>query len=202
MKRNLLQIALFTFAWIPLAFAVDLTPQVEEYVGEGILYHKIVFRQATRSIVMELPNQWTCSGGKDRVRLVPPAAHQYAEGVIAAVPLSKPQPLDEALTAAFKQQVLASLPFGSQAVTVVAEVENSLRLGDNPGYELLVSYKLLGRTFRRSAILVHLPETRLTFHFTATDSEFVALAANFRRAVIGADWPEPPTPNAIVAQNN
>jgi hypothetical protein len=182
--------------------AIDLTPSVEEYVGEGILYHRVVFRQEKRSITMELPNQWNCAGAGDRVRFVPPPAYPFSEGIIVAAPLPKPLPLDESATAAFKREVLASLPAGNQGVTVVAEIENSLRIDGNPGYEFVVSYKLLGRTFHRSAILVHLPVVRLTFQFTATDKDFAALDRTFRHAVISGQWAEPPAPNTIVAQKN
>src|SRR3954471_19917347 len=132
MKQNLLRILLLILATTRSATAIDLTPLVEEYAGEGILYHRVLFKQEKRSIAMELPNQWSCAGGGDRVRFVPPPAFQFSEGIIVAAPLPKPQALDEAATGVFKQQIIALLPPGSQSVTVVAEIENSLRLDSNP----------------------------------------------------------------------
>jgi hypothetical protein len=173
--------------------AIDLTPVVTEYVGEGILYHQIVFKQSKGSITMELPNQWSCTGSGDRVRLTPPPAKAFAEGVITSNPLRAPQPLDEAVIAAFKQQVLASVPPGSQAVTPVTEIENSIRLDENPGFEFVISYKLLGQTFRRNAVLVHLPDTRLVFQFSAPEKDFEALSKTFRHAFATGQW-VPPLP--------
>ena len=170
---------------------IDLTPVVTEYVGEGILYHQIVFKQSKGSITMELPNQWSCTGSGDRVRLTPPPGKAFAEGVITSSPLPAPQPLDEAVIAAFKQQVLASVPPGGQAVTPVAEIENSIRLDKNPGFEFVISYKLLGQTFRRNAVLVHLPDTRLVFQFSAPEKDFGALSKTFRHAFATGQWVQP-----------
>jgi hypothetical protein len=177
--------------------AIDLTPVVTEYVGEGILYHQIVFKQPKGSITMELPNQWSCTGSGDRVRLTPPPAKAFAEGVITSSPLHAPQPLDEAVIAAFKQQVLASVPPGSQAVTLMAEIENSIRLDGNPGFEFVIFYKLLGQTFRRNAVLVHMPDTRLVFQFSAPEKDFDALGKTFRHAFATMQWVQPSSAKSL-----
>jgi len=199
-RKILLLVSLVLAAHTSYA-AIDLTPVVSAYVGEGILYHQIVFKQSKGSITMELPNQWSCTGSGDRVRLTPPPAKAFAEGVITSSPLQAPQPLDEAVIAAFKQQVLASVPPGSQAVTLMAEIENSLRLDKNPGFEFVISYKLLGQTFRRNAVLVHLPDTQLVFQFSAPEKDFDALNKTFRHAFATMQWvqPLPVAPGPVTA---
>jgi hypothetical protein len=112
--------------------------------------------------------------------------------VITSSSLRAAQPLDETVIAAFKQQILSSLPPGSQVATSVAAIENAVSFSGNPGFEFVVSYKLMGQTFRRTAILLHLPDTRLVFQFSAPEKDFEALSRNFRHAVFSGGWVQPP----------
>jgi hypothetical protein len=196
MSRKILLTAVLALVAQVLPAAVDLTPLVEEYVGQGMLYHRIIFKQTHGSITMELPNQWSCTGTSDRVRLTPPAAKAFAEGLVTSTPLAAPQPLNETVQTAFKQQILRSLPAGNQSATVIAEIENSISFCDTLGFEFVVSYKLMGQTFRRNAILVHLPDTRLVFQFSAPEKEFEALSKSFRHAIFSGQWVQPPAAEA------
>jgi hypothetical protein len=131
---------------------------------------------------MEVPPHWSCHGGGDRLVFVPAAA-SFAEASIQAVDLPGPQPLDEAAIAALVRQALADAPPASQAVTLVEQVENPIILEGNLSVGITISYQTLGRTFRRSTIVVNCPQRRLILRFTAPEKEFDALNTQFRRAV-------------------
>jgi hypothetical protein len=100
------------------------------------------------------------------------------------LPSPGPLPLDEAAKSAFKQHVIAALPIGSQGIETVSEVENSLMPGGNPSFELILTYKAMGKTFQRSALLVHCPTCRLYFRLTAEKQDFNFLALQFRRSIM------------------
>jgi hypothetical protein len=118
--------------------------------------------------------------------------------VIETSPLPAPQPIDAAAIAAFKQQLVASLPVGSQGIELVSEAENSTTPGGHPSYEVVFVYKTMGKTFQRSALLVHSPTDRLSFRFSAEKEDFALLITPFRRSIMSWQFvaDKPPQPPA------
>lgn len=160
---------------------LDLTPTASEFVGEGIKYQKLTFRKDKQLVEYYPPSGWTFLGGAERVQLRPPKKN-FAEAVIEAVPLAASQPLDEKITKALAQQFIASVPAGSQLVTVVSEEQNPIPVNGGPTFEVTVSYQLMGEKFMRSALYANLPDTQLVFRLTARKDDFGPLHSEFRRS--------------------
>ena len=171
---------------------IDLTPTVHEYMAEGIKYRELIFKDGKRTISMELPNNWTYHYSADHLQLTPPQT-KFTEGFIQAVPLAKPQPFDEATKKNLVQQVHASAPPNSDALTV-EEKENPAPFSGNESFEVVVCYKTMGYTFQSSTIFVNCPETQLIFRFTAPKADFEALNKVFRRTIVSWQWIEPHNP--------
>src|SRR3982751_3970381 len=91
--------------------AIDLTPTITELLEGGMTYRQVTFKTPEGKTLLTLSPGWIIRGQKDRAQIT--GADKSAEAVIESIPLQKPEPLDEAAIAKFKQQVVAALPTGS-----------------------------------------------------------------------------------------
>ena len=183
MLRRTLCLLLFPVLLGSSDAAIDLTPKVTEVTDDGVTDREVSYKTPEGRVVFTLPPGWTIRGQSARSQITGPASSSV-EAVIEASPLEKPEPLDAAAIAKFKQQVLATLPAGSAKITTVSEAENSLMPGGNPSFEIVVSYDLWGKTFQRSALLVNGSHDRLTFRFSCLKADFAALNTSFRRSLM------------------
>lgn len=178
---------------------IDLTPSITHYTNSGMTIQQLVFKHDKQRIEYEPPRGWSFHGSVDRLQLTPPHAN-FAEAVIQAVPLASPRPLDEKVGKALEQEFIASLPPGSQFVTVVSEEQNPVLLNGNRSFELTVSYQLMGEKFLRSALFVNLADTQLIFRLTARKDDFESLHRGFRISISSWHWHEPdPSHDQITA---
>ena len=190
---------LFLVAFVTRARAdINFTPSVKEYVSEGITYRSLYFKEEKNTISIELPRQWTYRGDAGRLQLLPPGKG-FAEGVIQAIPLARPQPFNEAVEKALETQALSSVPSGSQSIEVAKREENPVILDHNLSYEIVVSYQTLGQAFLRSLIFVNCPDKQLIFRFTAPKADFDLLNKAFRRSIYSWERTEPAPQTAQVA---
>ena len=161
----------------------DPSPSVADISEDGFTYRELTFTGEKTKVTFAPPPAWAFRGNKSRLQLTPPDK-PFAEGSIEATPLAQPQPLDPETIEAFKQQVTASVPAGSQSVVVESEAENAIMPEGSPSYEVVLSYQTLGKSFRRSVLLVNGPTERLIIRLTAPKEHFAALATPFRRSVM------------------
>lgn len=162
---------------------IDFTAVPREYVAEGITYRQAIFKHGDKSVSIELPANWTFRSSATRLQLLapPPAS---AEGSIDVEPVDAVRPLDEAATNTIVQQALASVPPGSHQPAVVEQAQNPVSVLGQESFGVTVSYQALGQTFYRNTVVVNFPEQRLVIRFTAPKTQFEALHAGFRRAVM------------------
>src|SRR5437588_7024194 len=100
--------------------AIDLTPEINEYISDGTKFQQLIFHENDQRIEYELPRGWTFSRRGTALHLQPPDK-KFAEAVIDAAALGKPQALDENVRKLLKDKLLAGLPVGSQMVTIEQE---------------------------------------------------------------------------------
>lgn len=199
--RYLKSFVLCLFAMVAQASAgIDFTPTVTRYFNEGAEFLNVSFKDEKRTVSLALPRLWTCHGDSSRLQITPPD-QGFAEGIVQAVPTKAALPLNEANLKALEQQVVATLPPGSQGVASVSQQENPVCLNQSPSYEFVVSYQTLGKSFQRSVIFVNCPDQQLVFRFTAPKSEFDKLNRSFRQAIYSWQWTGP-APAAVVAQKD
>jgi hypothetical protein len=167
--------------------ALDLTATSEEYVGGGVIYKRLVFKDDKRKVEMELPNGWSYRGSVERLQLIPPG-NGFAEATIKTEPLPASPLLDEAAAKLLEDQIVSALPPGSQAAVLGKTQQNAGGPGGGASLEVFVTYKALGQTFLKSARFVNLPDSRLVLQLTAPEAEFPALSVNFRRAIQSWEW--------------
>lgn len=204
-----------TLVWLAVAFSsasatIDFTPTVSEFTGEGIVYRRVTFKTDKGSVQFVPPPKWTARGTAERAQLFPPD-NKFAEATITARPLeAPPQPWDERTLQALEQQVIGHIPPNSASVEVLSREQKPL-WSQSVGFEIVVGYKALGYTFKRSVLVVRTTDTELTFQFSAPKEEFASLNDQFQRSITSWEWveqkPEPggagnaavPTPAASVA---
>ncbi len=166
----------------PLSAEIDFTATPQDYVSQGFACRQLSFKDDATTITIELPSKWTYRSSPERLQLIaPPPAH--AEGTLEALPVSAPQPLDQAARDALARETLGAVPPASQQASVVEETENPLLLDGHESIGVTVSFQMSGEIFHRSVVLVNFPKQRLVVRFTAPKAEFASLAASFRRAV-------------------
>ena len=178
--------------------AIDLTPEVTDYMAEGMKVQQLSFRENKQRIEYEPPQGWSFDGGAAELHLKPPKK-TFAEGVIAVAQLNRPQPLDENVRASLKGKFVASLPAGSQLVKVEQEIESPLLLNGNPTFEIIVSYQLMGEKFLRSTLFANVRDAQLTFRFSARKGDFGQLHQEFRTSILSWHWVEATDASAATA---
>ena len=169
--------------------AIDLTPETSEYTAEGRKFQQFTFHENKQRIEYEPPQGWSFDGGGGELRLKPPKKN-FAEAVIAAAQLAKPQPLDENVRASLKANFVANLPAGSQVVKLEQEIESPLLLNGNPTFEITVSYQLMGEKFVQSGLFANVRDTQLTFRVSARKDDFERLHQEFRTSILSWHWIE------------
>jgi hypothetical protein len=184
MLRKPLLLLLFAGLVASSQAGIDLTPQVTDVVEDGVTSREVSFKTPEGKVLLTLSPGWAIRGQKQRAQIT--GKDQATEAVIEAVPIEKPEPLNDEAIAKFKQQVVAGLPAGSAKVTTISEAANSLMPGGNPSFEFVITYDLWGKVFQRSALLVNGPHDRLVFRFTSVQQDFSNLNTQFRR--IAMTW--------------
>src|SRR2546421_3288561 len=126
---------LFLTATLTAKSGIDLTPSASEYIAEGIKHQLLTFHHDKQRIEYEPPPTWAFDSSARLVKLIPPQKH-FAEATIEAIPLTKPQSLDENIVKTLEQQFVAGLPPGSQFVTLVSAEQNPILLNGNRTLEV------------------------------------------------------------------
>lgn len=199
LRRSTIILALTTIAFVARG-GIDFTPTASEFIGEGIKYQKLIFKNDKQLVEYYPPPGWTFLGNAERVQLRPPQK-SFAEAVIESTPLAAPQPLDEKITKALTERFVSTLPAGSQFVTVVSEEQNPVPLNGRPTFEVTVSYQLMGEKFLKSALYANLPDTQLVFRLAAKKDDFAPLHTEFRRSVFSWHWIEAEQRHSEVAKD-
>jgi hypothetical protein len=186
--NRLLLIMLVAFA-ASARGGLDLTPSSKQYTAEGITFQQLFFKDGKRRVIYELPRQWSYRGEGTSLQLSPPNSAR-ADASIQAADAPKPQPFDEKLFAALREQSLHAAPPGAQNVSVLNEELNPVRLDRGEAYAVTISYAALGETFVRSTLYVILPDAQLTFRLTARKADFEPLNRVFRSSILSWHWVE------------
>ena len=176
--------------------APNLTATLDEFVGSGILYKRLLFKDEEQRGEMELPNGWSHRNVAPTRLILIPAASRFAEAAITTEPLPAQPAFIEPVRRALQEQVLTAVPPASQDVTLVRATENPGGPGGGESFEVVIAYKALGYTFHRSTLFVNWKDSRLVIQLTAPETDFNKLAVNLRYALQTWQWEEANPPGA------
>ncbi|HKP01772.1 MAG TPA: hypothetical protein VJU77_00290 [Chthoniobacterales bacterium] len=195
--RRLLLICLIALA-APARGAIDFSPTVTSYSSEGAEYANVAFKDEQRTVTLTLPRLWSCRGDASRLQFAPPNQN-FAEGLVQAASMKGLLRFDEPTVKSLEQQVLSTLPSGSQGAALVSQQENPVILNGNLSYEFIVAYQTLGQAFLRSVIIVACPDQQLIFKFSAPKSVFDNLNRSFRQSIVSWRLTEPSNQSVLAA---
>ena len=167
--------------------SVEFSAALQAFTGEGVTYHRLVFKDEKRAIYYQPPANWKVNASENQVTFVPPEK-SFAEAKITSVALDKPVVLDERAAAAFKDQVLAALPTGNQQATVVKQEQNAVLINNNATAEVVVTYDAFGQSFQRGVFLLSTPGNQVRFQFTARKADFDPLYRIFHSSILTWEW--------------
>jgi hypothetical protein len=167
--------------------AVKFSASPQEFAGEGIIYHRLVFSDNERTVYYIPPNQWKPYLADNQLRLSVPGKNA-ADARIESSGLDKPAPLDGKAVDLLTQQVVQTLPNGATSPTVLKQELNALPFNNNPTIEVIIAYKYFGQPFQRAAVFVNTPANQIVFRFTAAKADFDALYRTFRSSIGTWDW--------------
>ena len=170
--------------------AIDLTPEINEYIAEGTKLQQLIFHENDQRIEYELPHGWTFHRRDAALHLQPPDK-KSAEAVIEAAALGGPQPLNENVRKELKDKFVAGLPVGSQSVKIEQQIESPLLFSGNPTFEIVVSYQWIGEKWCKSALFVNMGNSQLTFTCTARKDDFSQTHQQFRTSILSWQRVEP-----------
>ena len=181
---SVLLIGLTTFQ---AAASIDFTPTTGERTLEGVVFKQLVFHEEGHAITYEQPLGWRYSGGAGGIRFTPPDFSQ-AQAEIQQTPAPKEQNFDEATIMALRQEVLGSVPKGSQNAVVIGDERSPITVNGRPTYGLTIAYSLFGEDYQLSVLFVNLPTTQLRFRVIARKHDFTKVQTLFRASLISLQW--------------
>jgi len=180
-----------TLIWLALlksAFAgFDFTSTPAERTLEGVVFKQVIFHQDGHAVAYEPPRGWICAGEPAKMTLVPPNL-SLVQCTIEQVSLAAPQVFDAVTTKQLQQQVIASLPSGSENVQLVSEEQNPVRINQQESYAVSMSYQFYGQDYETSVLFANLGNTQLHFRTVALKKDFEQVQRAFRASLFTLSW--------------
>src|SRR4051812_36937825 len=189
MKQILFLSALVALICRTAGATLDLSPVAKEYASQGFTYVQLSFKHDDGRVAYNPPLKWTYKGSGTRLQLTPPNT-PFAMAQIEAGPGG--QPLTPELRESMVKQALNEVPPGSQTIELVSQGENTLLIDGRGSFEILLSYKVMGESFRRSIVYVLVGDMKLAFRVTARTADFDAIGTAFHASLGSWRWENSP----------
>jgi len=158
---------------------IDFTPRPSTYKAEGIKMSNLAFSDGHNAISYTPPGNWKYEGDPSKLLLIPNNMVQ-AEASIEKAPPPITTAFDEEGMKELTQKVLASLPQGSQKVTIVSQEKDPLRINGKETFGLTVSYIFFGQSVTTSVIFCNRGKEELEFKLFCHSADFAELNKLFR----------------------
>src|SRR5205085_3628756 len=150
--------------------AVNLTATPREYSAEGVNYRELVFGDGERKVFVELPAKWGFRSSPAKLEFTAPES-RFISASIESAAVVAPRLFDAATVEGLVAKSVAEIPSSATRVTTETRA-NPVLIGDRESLEVLVTYRLGDATYQRSTIFLDLPESQLTFRFSAPKEQF------------------------------
>jgi hypothetical protein len=187
MRKFVLGFVLIALPSFLQAASIDFSVTTTERTLEGIKFTLLNFHDNGKRISYQQPRGWTYSGDAQRIKFTPPNL-TGAQAEIEQTPLPEPAPLDETMIKELHQKALASVPPGSQKVTILEEEKNPLTISGHETYSVTVGFEAFGHEFRKSVLYLNLPDKQVRFCTTARKQDFDKVHKGFRASLYSWQW--------------
>lgn len=162
---------------------LDFSPQEEEFELEGIKMSQLAFRTGNGpKAIYQPPRDWKYFGGNEYLDLQPAGLTQ-ASAKVRKWPASPELSFDPEGRKRITEQIIASLPEGSEQVKLLTEEVNPLRICGRQTYLVELTYVYYGDRFACYTLLVERSPEMFCFRLSSREANYQALRDAFQRSL-------------------
>jgi hypothetical protein len=160
---------------------LSLAPRVLEHEKEGGKYKELAFSDGGKTVTYQAPHGWDYSGSATQLTLRPPNKAQV-EATITRVLLPQPSSFDDESLKKLVSDAVASVPNGSESITVVSQEKNPLMIDSKETFLITLSYTFYGQKYGRSILFLNRGKEQIRSQLTCHEADFKELHRAFLRS--------------------
>ena len=163
---------------------LQLTPSVVQYELDGVKLKQLAFSDGAKQVTYQAPRGWEYSGSATQLTLRPPNKPPQAEATITRIPLPQPGSFDDESLKKLVTEAVASVPKGSENVTVVSQEKNPLLINRKETFLITLAYDFYGASYSRSILFLNRGNEQIRFQLTCPQADFKEL----QKAFLGSQY--------------
>ena len=157
---------------------LKLTPTISEYELDGVKLQQLAFSDDGRTVTYQPPRGWSYSGDATQLRLHPKDKSQ-AEATITRIPRPRALALDEEGIKTLVAEALATIPQGSESVSVLSQEKNPIMIQRTETFLVTLRYTIYGQHYARSILFLYRGNEQIRAQLTCSEPDFSALQRAF-----------------------
>jgi hypothetical protein len=162
---------------------LQLTPSVVQYEIDGVKLKELAFSDGAKQVTYQAPRGWKYSGSATQLTLRPPNKPQ-AEATITRIPLPQPSSFDDESLKKLVTDAVASVPKGSENVTLVSQEKNPLLMSGKETFLITLGYTFYGQNYSRSILFLNRGNEQMRFQLICREADFQEL----QKAFLGSQY--------------
>jgi len=178
MVRSLIHAVIAAVLIVSARAELQLTPSVVQYELDGVKLKQLAFSDDANQVTYQAPRGWEYSGSATQLTLRPPNKPQ-AEATITRIPLPQPGSFDDESLKKLVTEAVASVPKGSENVTVVSQEKNPLLMNRKETFLITLAYDFYGANYSRSILFLNRGKEQIQFQLTCRQADFKELQKAF-----------------------
>ena len=178
MVRSLIHPVIAAVLIVSARAELQLTPSVVQYELDGVKLKQLAFSDDANQVTYQAPRGWEYSGSATQLTLRPPNKPQ-AEATITRIPLPQPGSFDDESLKKLVTEAVASVPKGSENVTVVSQEKNPLLMNRKETFLITLAYDFYGANYSRSILFLNRGKEQIQFQLTCRQADFKELQKAF-----------------------
>ena len=183
MVRSLIHAVIAALLIVSARAELQLTPSVVQYELDGVKLKQLAFSDGAKQVTYQAPRGWEYSGSATQLTLRPPNKPQ-GEATITRIPLPQPGSFDDESLKKLVTEAVASVPKGSENVTVVSQEKNPLLINRKETFLMTLAYNFYGASYSRSILFLNRGNEQIRFQLTCHQADFNEL----QKAFLGSQY--------------
>jgi hypothetical protein len=181
--RSLIHAVIAVLLIVSARAELQLTPSVVQYELDGVKLKQLAFSDGAKQVTYQAPRGWEYSGSATQLTLRPPNKPQ-AEATITRIPLPQPGSFDDESLKKLVTEAVASVPKGSENVTLVSQEKNPLLINRKETFLITLAYDFYGASYSRSILFLNRGNEQIRFQLTCSQADFKEL----QKAFLGSQY--------------
>jgi hypothetical protein len=182
MVRSLIHAVIAALLIVSARADLQLTPSVVQYELDGVKLKQLAFSDGAKQVTYQAPRGWDYSGSATQLTLRP--NKPQAEATITRIPLPQPGSFDDESLKELVTEAVASVPKGSENVTVVSQEKNPLLINRKETFLITLAYDFYGASYSRSILFLNRGNEQIRFQLTCRQADFEEL----QKAFLGSQY--------------